>query len=193
LSTQGALKSGAAAGARLDRRLKKGENGVRLQGNLMSALTVTLPSDRELSATRTFAAPRTLVFDCWTKQELVKQWLTGPPGWSFVTCAIDLKVGGQYRFVWKDQGGNAIGLTGTFREIARPGRLVSTELFDQDWTGGETKVTIELTENAGVTTMKQTIFYSSKGARDGAAGSGMTQGMEMGFQKLAEFLATQRD
>jgi uncharacterized protein YndB with AHSA1/START domain len=154
----------------------------------MSALTVTLPSDRELSVTRTFAAPRALVFDCWTKQDLVKQWLSGPPGWSFVTCTIDLKVGGQYRFVWKDQGGNVLGLTGTFREIARPDRLVSTELFDQDWTGGETRVTIELTENAGVTTLKQTILYSSKTARDGAAGSGMTQGMEMGFQKLAEFL-----
>jgi uncharacterized protein YndB with AHSA1/START domain len=159
---------------------------------MSSALTVSTPSDRELCVTRAFAAPRTLVFDCWTKQDLVKQWLTGPPGWSFATCTIDLKVGGQYRFVWKDQGGNVIGLTGTFREIARPGRLVSTELFDQDWTGGETRVTILLTEDEGVTTMKQTIFYSSKAARDGAAGSGMTHGMEMGFQKLAEFLEKQK-
>jgi uncharacterized protein YndB with AHSA1/START domain len=159
---------------------------------MSSALTVSMPSDRELCVTRSFAAPRTLVFDCWTKEDLVKQWLTGPPGWSFVTCTIDLKVGGQYRFVWKDQGGSEIGLTGTFREITRPGRLVSTELFDQDWTGGETRVTILLTEDAGVTAMKQTIFYSSKAARDGAAGSGMTQGMEMGFQKLAEFLEKQK-
>lgn len=158
----------------------------------MSALTVTLPSDRELAVTRSFAAPRTLVFDCWTREDLVKQWLSGPPGWSFATCIIELKVGGQYRFVWKDQGGNTLGLTGTFREIAAPRRLVSTELFDQDWTGGETRVSIELAENAGTTAMKQTIFYSSKAARDNAASSGMTQGMEMGFQKLAEFLETQK-
>lgn len=159
---------------------------------MSSALTVSMPSDRELCVTRTFAAPRSLVFDCWTREELVKQWLSGPPGWSFVICTIDLKVGGQYRFVWKDQRENMLGLTGVFRDISRPGRLVSTELFDQDWTGGETVVTILLTEDAGTTTLKQTILYSSTSARDGAAGSGMTQGMEMGFQKLAEFLEMQK-
>jgi len=151
-----------------------------------------MPSDRELRVTRTFAAPRALVFDCWTKEDLLKQWLTGPPGWSFATCTSDLRVGGQYRFVWKDQGSGTLGLTGTFREIARPGRLVSTEIFDQDWTGGETIVTILLTEDAGVTTLMQTIQYSSQAARDGAAGGGMTQGMEMGFQKLEEFLEKQK-
>lgn len=151
-----------------------------------------MPSDRELSVTRAFSAPCTLVFDCWTRQDLVKQWLGGPPGWSFATCTIDLRVAGQYRFVWKDENGKALGLTGTFREIARPGRLVSTELFDQDWTGGETRVTILLTEDGGTTTLKQTIFYPSQAARDSAAGSGMTQGMETGFQKLAEFLDKQK-
>ncbi len=159
---------------------------------MTSTLAVSMPSDRELSVARAFAAPRTLVFDCWTRQDLVKQWLSGPPGWSFVTCAIDLRVGGQYRFVWEDQGGKTLGVTGIFREIARPGRLVSTELFDQDWTGGETRVSILLTEDEGATTLKQTILYSSQAARDGAAGSGMTQGMETGFQKLAEFLEKQK-
>lgn len=158
----------------------------------MTALTVTKPSARELAVTRTFAAPRTLVFDCWTQPDLVKQWLTGPPGWSFVTCAIDLKAGGQYRFVWKDQGGHALGLTGTFLEIARPARLVSTELFDQDWTGGPTTVTIALTEADGATRLDQRILYASEAVRDGAATGGMTQGMEMGFNRLADFLATQK-
>lgn len=156
-----------------------------------AGLHVSRPSDRELRVTRLFEAPRALVFDCWTTPALVTQWLTGPPGWSFETCTINLVPGGRYRFAWKDGNGNALGLTGTFVEIARPSLLVSTEIFDQDWTGGETRVSIALDETAGGTTLNQTILYSSMAARDAAATGGMTQGMEMGFNRLAEFLAAQ--
>jgi uncharacterized protein YndB with AHSA1/START domain len=155
-------------------------------------LTVTLPSDREIAVSRTFAAPRTLVFDCWTHPALVQQWLSGPPGWSFVTCIIDLTVGGQYRYVWKDPNGNELGLTGTFVEIVYPERLVSTELFDQDWTGGAAQVTLAFEEAGGSTTLHQTILYSTTAARDNASTSGMTQGMEIGFQSLEAFLETRK-
>lgn len=156
-----------------------------------SPMTVAMPSDREIAVTRVFDAPRTRIFECWTTPDLVKQWLTGPPGWSFETCTVDLQPRGQYRFVWKDQNGNTLGLTGMFLSIVPPGRLVSTEKFDQDWTGGETRVTTVFAETDGRTTLQQTIQFSSQAARDAAASGGMTQGMEMGFERLAQFLAGQ--
>lgn len=73
---------------------------------------------------------------------------------------------------------------GTFVEVTPPSRIVHVEVFDQDWTGGETRVTTELTEVDGVTTMSMTVLYSSMAARDGALRSGMTTGMEMSYARL---------
>jgi uncharacterized protein YndB with AHSA1/START domain len=71
------------------------------KGTSKATLQVTTPSDREIAMTRVFNAPRHLVFDALTKPELVKQWLFGPPGWTMPVCEIDLRVGGQYRYVWR--------------------------------------------------------------------------------------------
>lgn len=80
---------------------------------------------------------------------------------------------------------------GTFRDIARPERVVSTELFDDDWTGGETLVRTEFTAADGATTLvTTTVLYSSREARDGALRTGMTEGMEQGFRNLDELLAS---
>src|SRR6058998_2613091 len=95
-------------------------------------LQITTRGDRELVMTRAFAAPRRMVFDAFTKPELVRRWLLGPPGWSMPVCEIDLRVGGSYRYVWKhDRTGEEMGMGGVFREIVRPERLVATERFDQ--------------------------------------------------------------
>jgi uncharacterized protein YndB with AHSA1/START domain len=59
-------------------------------------MKLTTRGDREIVITRAFDAPRKLVFDAFTKPELVKQWLLGPDGWSMPVCEIDLKVGGKY-------------------------------------------------------------------------------------------------
>lgn len=155
-------------------------------------LSVTTPSDREIRITRVFDAPRPLVWDCWTKPELVKKWLTGPPGWTLAVCEIDLRVGGRFRFVWRPADGPEMGMGGEYREIVAPERIVHTELFDQDWTGGEAIDTLELTESHGVTTSVTTILYASKDARDGALKSGMEQGMEHGYQQLEALLAAGR-
>ena len=100
-------------------------------------LKVTMHSDREIVMTRDFDAPRSLVFEAYTKPELLKRWLFGPDGWSFAVCEIDLKVGGKYRYVWRHSDGPEMGMGGVYREIVPPERLVCTELFDEDWTGGE--------------------------------------------------------
>ena len=103
-------------------------------------------------------------------------------------CEVDLRPGGRFRYVWTKAGGKEMGMGGTFVEVTPPSRLVHVEVFDQDWTGGETTVTTELTEADGVTTMTMTVAYSSTAARDGALGSGMTTGMEMSYARLDALL-----
>jgi uncharacterized protein YndB with AHSA1/START domain len=147
-------------------------------------VVVTTPTDREVVITRTFDAPRRLIWDCHTKPELVRQWLLGPPGWQMPVCSIDLKVGGKYRYEWKNTDGRTMGLGGTFREIAAPERLVANEMFDDDWTGGETTVTQVFDERAGATTLTLTVLYNSKKARDGAIATGMTSGLDAGYDRL---------
>jgi uncharacterized protein YndB with AHSA1/START domain len=153
-------------------------------------LKLTTSGDREVVLTRDFDAPRTLVFDAMTKPELLKRWLFGPPGWSMEVCEMDLRVGGAYRWVWRGPDGIVMGMGGVHREIVRPERIVSTQLFDEDWTGGEAVGTLVLTERDGKTTLTNTILYASKEARDAVLKTPMEQGMAMGYDRLAEMLAS---
>jgi uncharacterized protein YndB with AHSA1/START domain len=82
-----------------------------------------------------------------------------------------------------------MGMTGVFREIVAPERLVSTERFDDPWYPGEGQNTIVLTETDGRTTLTYTLTYESKAARDTALGSGMETGMATGFDRLEGILA----
>jgi uncharacterized protein YndB with AHSA1/START domain len=157
---------------------------------MTTSLQVTTPSDREIAVTRVFKASRKLVFDAMTKPAFIQKWLLGPPGWTMPVCEFDARVGGKYRYVWKNMEGHEMGMGGVIQELTPPERIVSTEVFDQDWTGGETRVTIELNEESGATRMTLTVLYSSKEARDGALKSGMTEGMSMGYDRLEELLAT---
>lgn len=152
-------------------------------------MTVATPSDREVRFTRTFKAPRALVFDAFTQPDLLARWMIGPDGWTMSVCEVDLRPGGRFRYVWTKPGGKEMGMGGTFVDVTPPSRLVHVEVFDDDWTGGETRVTTELTESGGVTTMSMTVAYSSMAARDGALQSGMTSGMEMSYARLDVLLA----
>jgi uncharacterized protein YndB with AHSA1/START domain len=151
-------------------------------------LQVTTPSDREVAVTRVFDAPRRLVFKAWTTPELMYRWFYGPEEWRLAVCEFDLRVGGKVRFEWRDREGKGMGLSGVCREVVAPERLAFTEVWDDDWTGGETLVTIVFTEDAGKTTMTQTVLYSSQAARDGALKTGMERGMTMSYDRLAELL-----
>ena len=153
-------------------------------------LQLSLPSDREIRITRRFDAPRTLVWDCHTKPELVRLWLLGPPGWEMPVCDIDLRVDGRYRYEWVDKvRGMKMGMGGVFTEIIHPETIGARETFDDDWTGGETVVSQVFTEKSGRTTLVLTVLYASKEARDGAAATGMTDGMEQGYARLDEILS----
>ncbi len=158
--------------------------------NTPGALQVTTPSEREIAMTRVFDAPRELVFDAWTRPELIRRWMLGPPGWSMPVCEVDLRVGGTYRFVWRSPEGKDMGMGGVYREIMPPERIVTTEAFDEDWTGGETLNTLVLTEQGGRTTLTNTVLYSSREARDGALKTGMEQGVAASYDRLAELLAS---
>jgi uncharacterized protein YndB with AHSA1/START domain len=152
-------------------------------------LKLTTRGDREIVITRAFDAPRKLVFDAFTKPELVKQWLLGPDGWSMPVCEIDLKVGGKYRYVWRrDKDGTEMGMGGVYREIVAPERVVATEKFDQSWYPGEAVGTSVLTEQGGKTTLTQTILYETREARDGVLKSGMEKGVVASYDRLAKLL-----
>jgi uncharacterized protein YndB with AHSA1/START domain len=153
-----------------------------------AALKVTTPSERDVVMTREFAASRGMVFDALTKPELVRRWLLGPPGWTMPVCDIDLRVGGTYRYVWRNADGREMGMGGTFKEMVRPSRLVATESYDDHWTGGETLVTTELVETRGTTTVSTTVRYATREARDAALKMGATKGLEASYVRLDELL-----
>lgn len=153
-------------------------------------LQITMPSDRELMMTRAFEAPRPMVFEALTKPDLVRRWLHGPDDWTMPVCEIDLRPGGALRYVWRGPDGTEMGMSGQYREVVPPQRVVHTELFDEDWTGGETVVTTVLTEQDGRTTVTTTILYASKENRDGALQTGMEQGMAASYDRLEGQLPT---
>jgi len=136
---------------------------------------------------RAFDAPRQLVFDAFTKPELLKCWLYGPDGWTLAVCEIDLRVGGRYRYVWKGHGVE-MGMSGEYREIVVPERIVSIEKFDEAWYPGEAVGTVVLIEQAGTTTVTQTLQYESRAARDGVLKSPMESGVAMGYDRLEKLL-----
>ena len=150
---------------------------------------VSTPSGREIRVTRDFDAPRRLVFDAFTKPELVRRWLLGPPGWTMPVCEIDLRVGGAYRYVWRsDKDGVQMGMGGIFREVIPIERLVATEKFDDAWYPGEAVDTTEFVETRGITRTTITILYQSQEARDTARRSGMEHGMAAGYDRLEALL-----
>jgi uncharacterized protein YndB with AHSA1/START domain len=153
-------------------------------------LQISTPSDRELAMTRVFDAPRSLVFDAWTKPELLKRWLGVRGGWTFAVCEVDLKVGGSYRFVWRGPGGAEMGMGGVYREIVRPERLVATEKFDEAWYEGEALVTTTFIEQGGKTTATTTVRYASREVRDAVLKSPMERGVAESYDKLDEVLAS---
>jgi len=152
------------------------------------ATAFTTPSDREIVATRVVKAPRRLVFEAWTDPRHLPHWMLGPQGWTMPVCEIDLRPGGAWHFVWRRSEGTEMGMRGVYREVTPPERLVSTESWGGGWP--ETLNTLVLSEENGkTTTIRNTVLYPSKEARDAALGTGMKAGMSESFDRLAEYLA----
>jgi uncharacterized protein YndB with AHSA1/START domain len=153
-------------------------------------MTLDTPSDREIVLTRVFDAPRQLVFEAYTKPELLQRWLTGRQDHTMPICEIDLRVGGAYRYVWRGPDGMEMTSKGVFREVILPERLVATERFEPSWYEGEGVNTTTFVEQDGKTTVTLTIQCASKEVRDGILKSGMERGVAFSFDQLEEMLAS---
>jgi len=154
---------------------------------MIRALEVATEGDRFLRLKRDFAAPRALVWRAHTEPEIVKRWL-----WArdvpMITCDMDFRVGGSLRWVWAAPHGE-MGMSGRYVEIVPTERIVHTELFDDDWTEGETLVTTRFEDHGSFCRMDMLVAYSSGSARAGALRTPMTDGMEECYQRLDEMLA----
>ncbi len=157
---------------------------------MKNALTIVTRGERELVMTRAFQAPRRLVWDAYTKPELLTRWLGVFDGWTFAVCDVDLRVGGAYRWVWRHPEHGELAMGGVYTELVAPERLVSTERFDQSWYPGAAINTARLTEKAGATTLEITTRYDTKEARDAVLRSPMESGMAAGLDNLERLLPT---
>lgn len=167
-------------------------------------LKVSTPSDLEIVMTRSFNAPRRLVWDAMTKPDLVTRWMFVPPGWSWAVCEMDVRVGGRYRWAWNGPDGTlAMTISGEHLVVVPPAKIVHTELMEMSLGAGEAcgseqqgsepwrlRATIELSESGGVTRLTMTLLFASKEARDAALASGMEQGVSAGYATLDTILAT---
>ena len=145
--------------------------------------TVERKSDRELVVTRTFNAPARIVFEAWTKPELLKRWWAPKSmGISLLSCEADVRVGGRYRFEFGHDGSKAIAFFGRYIEVTPCSRLVWTNEESDD--GAVTTVTFE--EKGGQTLLLIHELYPSKEALDGGIGFG--EGMRETFEQLDELL-----
>lgn len=156
----------------------------------IGTLQVTTPSEREIAMTRVFDAPRSLVFDAWTRPELLKRWLGVRGGWDVRGLRGRSEVGGDYRFVWRGATGAEMGMGGVYREISRPERLVATEKFDEPWYEGEALDTTTFVERGGKTTATTTVLYASRDVRDAVLKTPMLTGVAESYDKMAELLAS---
>lgn len=148
-------------------------------------LAIAAKGDREITMTRRFAAPAALVFGAWTNPALLRRWLLGPPGWTMPVCEVDFRVGGAYRYEWRNEQGQTMGVGGVYREINPPHRFVATERFDVAWYPGESLITITFAEKDGETEMTTTMRYESAAARDGVLKSPMEGGVKQSYDRLA--------
>jgi uncharacterized protein YndB with AHSA1/START domain len=149
---------------------------------------VTTPSDQEIRLTRLFDAPRELVFEVMTRPEHVKEWWGRlGDGYSVPVCEIDFRVGGAWRFINRHPKGECA-FHGEYREIAAPGRVVFTEIFEE-FPDTVTVVTAELTEENGKTRLVATVRYPSQMVRDMVMSTGMSKGAGISYDRLEDLLA----
>ena len=148
--------------------------------------TVERKSEREFVVTRTFNAPARLVFEAWTKPELLKRWWAPKSiGMSLLSCEMDVRVGGGYRFVFDLGASKTMAFFGRYLEVTPNERLVWTNEEDA---GGGSVTTVTFEEKGGKTLLVLHDLYPSKEALD--EGIGFGEGLRETFEQLDELLVT---
>jgi uncharacterized protein YndB with AHSA1/START domain len=151
----------------------------------------TAPDNREATATRVFDAPRELVWEVMTSPEHVKHWY-GPRSTELVSCEIDLRPGGRFRFVMRVPDGTEHGFAGVYREVVRPERIVNTWGWE-GMPGHEALETAVFEEADGRTMVRLSIVFPTVEDYAGWAGSGSFAGWADSLDRLAERIAGLRD
>jgi uncharacterized protein YndB with AHSA1/START domain len=145
---------------------------------------VSLPTDEQILITREFEAPTELVYEAWTTPEHVRRWWTAKRG-EVTICEIDLREGGEWRYVMVTPDGMEVGFHGEYREIVPNERIVSTEVYE-GFPDAEAVNTLTLTERDGRTTLEVLVQHKTKEHRDGHINSGMEDGMQDAFDLLED-------
>jgi uncharacterized protein YndB with AHSA1/START domain len=150
-------------------------------------LQISTPTDTTIVLTRSFSAPRRLVWEAMTDPAKMRRWMLPPPGCTMTVCEVEARVGGTLRLAWKSADADPVmTLHGVFTEFVPHERMVHTETFKL--ASGELISSMleahEFAEKGGVTTMRITQTYDSKEARDGAIASGLGEGCEAGYKEL---------
>jgi uncharacterized protein YndB with AHSA1/START domain len=159
---------------------------------MTTGLQIATPTDTTIVLTRSFKAPRRLVWEAMTSPDKMKRWMLPPPGLTLNVCEVEPRLGGALKLAWKSADADPVmTLHGEWTEFAPHERMVHTETMKLG--SGETIASLvethEFTETAGVTQMRITQTYESKEDRDGALASGMDEGMEACYQQLDAVVA----
>ena len=155
--------------------------------------TVERKSERELVVTRTFNGPARIVFEAWTKPELLKRWWAPKSlGVSLFECESDLRVGGTYRYAFGRDPKDPEVFSGRYTEVNPPSHLVLTQVYERMRNVGDAVVTVTFEEIQGRTLLTLHQRFLSKEALDGAVASGMERGMRETFDQLDELVASLR-
>ena len=159
----------------------------------MSDTTMELSGDREIVIARTFRAPPRIVFDAWTKPELVRRWWAPKSlGTEITGCEADVRVGGTYRYVTRAAEGE-FAFIGEYTEITPPSRLVYTQVFEPMADAGAAVVTVTFEDDGrGNTRLVSRELYPSKEIREAVLASGMEHGMRETMDQLDELVASLR-
>ncbi len=155
--------------------------------------TVELPTDDQILITREFDAPKHLVFKAFTTPELVRRWWSGKRG-EMKVAEIDLRPGGQWRYVMETKEGFEVAFHGEYREVVPNERVVSTEIYEIPDQGDSppTVNTATFTEVDGRTTLTVLVQCSDKELRDTIIDSGMEGGMQEGMDLLEQVAVSLR-
>ena len=163
------------------------------------------PADREIVITRVFDAPRELVFEAWTEAKHMTQWW-GPRFFTNSICEMDVRPGGAYRIVMRGADGVEYPITGVYREVRKPERLVMT----MDCSGhpaawhdlvkpnrqesetnpaGEMLATVTFDQVGGKTKLTVRVRLISAEIREAMLKMGMTEGWSESLDRLEELVA----
>lgn len=149
---------------------------------------ITLPSDREMLITRYFDAPRELVFKAHTDPALIPLWW-GPRSTTTIVDKMDVRPGGRYRFIHRNDDGSEYVFGGEFQEITPPERLVQTS--ELEGMPGSILETMTFAEQNGQTILTIVELCESQEQRDAVLASGMEEGLNESYDRLVELFAEQ--